>query len=176
MGQLQQSATLLKKRPTEVPLINLNQSYNQPLMINSEIGNFHKNVPVFRPNSLQSPRRTNNKEVNFGNKLEILKKEERKISFNGKPEPKNIELGGKSSQLTVKFAQKLVTEQSRPNSTRTDGDQRGKITLTYNDHPHLGALRQREFSEKTIETKESEDDKGYFLKGEYSFSQRNFNN
>jgi serine/threonine protein kinase len=178
LGQTQQSS-LLKKQSNEMPPINLNQSYNHSIMISSEVGNFHKNVPVFRNNSLQSPRRMNNskpEQVNPVGKLELPKREERKISFQNKPEPRNIELGGKSSLLTVKFGPRVPTEQLRPNSTRTDCDQRGKITLTYAEHPHLGALRQREFSEKTIETKESEEERGYFLKGEYSFSQRNFNN
>jgi serine/threonine protein kinase len=158
MGQVQQPAILLKKRPFETPLITLNQSYSQQQQnIASDVNSYPKTVPVFRPNSLQSPRRANKTEqaAYFPAKLEAPKKEDRKISFQGKPEAKNMELGGGKNVPTVKFGLRVPSEQPRPSSTREE--QRGKITVTYCEHPHLastvGALRQREFSEKTIETK-----------------------
>jgi len=74
------------------------------------------------------------------------------MSFHGKPDPKSIELGGTKNGPNVKLGLRVSAEHLRPNSTRDD--QRNKITVTYNEHPHLastvGALRHREFSEKTI--------------------------
>jgi serine/threonine protein kinase len=73
LNQGVQHGTLLKKRPFEKPIITLNQSFNQipqppqqsqpPQQPNADLPSF-KNGPLFRPNSLQSPRRANKTEVN----------------------------------------------------------------------------------------------------------------
>jgi hypothetical protein len=124
----QQQGILLKKKPFEKPLITLNQSFNQPSQQqqpqqSNDIPSF-KNGPIFRPNSVQSPRRAAKTEVNnpIAAKLDPQKKEERKISFASKPEPKNIELGGSKNPpipvALVKFGLRVPTDQLRPNSTR----------------------------------------------------------
>lgn len=76
---------------------------------------------------------------------------------------KPIELGGNKTCLQLvpkQNPQPRFYEQiniPRPVSSRPE-EHRSRITVTYNEHPHLMSqlLRQREFSEKTIETKESE--------------------
>lgn len=135
LNQNMQQAIVLKKRPFEKPLLALNQSYNQiqpPPQQQPNVDASFKNGLLFRPNSLQSPRRSNKPDVTNPIMGKVEKKDERKISFQGKPEPKNIELGGpKNIPISVvKFGLRVPTEQSRPNSTREE--QRNKITVTYN--------------------------------------------
>lgn len=179
---MQQQPTL-KKRPFEAPLINLNQTFSH--FSTSAPSNDHKTINssdhkglLFRPSSLQSPRRGKPDQNN--SRLEP-RKEERKISFQGKSESRTIELGGfKPPQPTIKFTPITITPE-QPRLAFTKEEPRGKITVTYSEHPHLmSMLRHREFSEKTIETKESEEDRQYFLKSEHSSSHHsslsNFNN